>query len=169
HLTERARRVTDRLRVGSNRPAGLWIPPVPAATMGAVPAPPADPTDKVVDADGHVYEPEDLWTARMDHARWGDWIPRRVVEDGCYDVVYTGGVVRGGGRELQDRLAAAVGMTPGEFHDLTISLRRDGGHDPKARLADMDADGIDVSVLYPSQAMFFGPCDPIEALHDVEF
>src|SRR2546421_11177603 len=88
--------------------------------------------DVVVDADGHVYEPEDLWTARMDHARWGDWIPRRVVEDGCYDVVYTGGVVRGGGRELQDRMAAAVGVTPGEVHDLTISLGRDGGHDPKA-------------------------------------
>jgi predicted TIM-barrel fold metal-dependent hydrolase len=123
----------------------------------------------VVDADGHVYEPEDLWTARMDATRWGDWIPRRVVEDEYYDVVYTGGVVRGGGRELQDQMAAAVGMTAREFHDLTQSLHREGGHDPKARLADMDAEGIDVSVLYPSQGMFFGPADPIPALHDVEF
>jgi predicted TIM-barrel fold metal-dependent hydrolase len=123
----------------------------------------------VVDADGHVYEPDDLWTVRMDAARWGDWIPRRVVEDGCYDIVYCGGAVRGGGRELQDQMAAAVGMTAQEFHDLTESLYRDGGHDPKARLADMDADGIDISVLYPSQAMFFGPCDPIDALHDIEF
>ncbi len=123
----------------------------------------------VVDADGHVYEPDDLWTARMDAKRWGDWIPRRVVEDECYDVVYVGGAVRGGGRELQDQMSAAVGLTPQQFHDLTQSLYRDGGHDPKARLADMDADGIDVSVLYPSQAMFFGPSDPIPALHDVEF
>ena len=123
----------------------------------------------VVDADGHVYEPEDLWTARMDAQRWGDWIPRRIVEDGCYDLVYTGGVLRGGGRELQDQMAAAVGMTAQQFHDLTQSLHRDGGHLPKARLADMDAEGIDVSVLYPSQAMFFGPSDPIPALHDVEF
>jgi uncharacterized protein len=123
----------------------------------------------VVDADGHIYEPEDLWTARMDASRWGDWIPVRVVEDECYDIVYCGGVVRGGGRELQDQMAAAVGMTAQQFHDLTISLKREGGHDPKARLADMDAEGIDVSVLYPSQAMFFGPCDPIEALHDIEF
>src|SRR5262245_49211922 len=38
----------------------------------------------VVDADGHIYEPEDLWTARMDASRWGDWIPVRVVEDECY-------------------------------------------------------------------------------------
>jgi predicted TIM-barrel fold metal-dependent hydrolase len=123
----------------------------------------------VVDADGHVYEPEDVWTARMDAARWGDWIPRRVVEDGCYDVVYAGGRVRGGGRELQDQMAAAVGLTAQEFHDLTQSLKREGGYDPKARLADMDADGIDISVLYPSQGMFFGPVDPIPAFQDVEF
>src|SRR5256885_16965682 len=86
----------------------------------------------VVDADGHVYEPEDLWAARMDAARWGDWIPRRVVEDECYDVVYVGGIVRGGGRDLQDAMAAAVGMTAQQFHDLTISLKRDGGNEPKA-------------------------------------
>ncbi len=123
----------------------------------------------MVDADGHVYEPEDLWTERMDRDRWGEWIPRRVIEDGCYDLVYTGGVLRGGGRELQDRMAAAVGLTPQQFYDLTVSLRREGGYEPDARLRDMDADGIDVSVLFPSQAMFFGPCDPIPALHDVEF
>jgi predicted TIM-barrel fold metal-dependent hydrolase len=124
---------------------------------------------RVVDADGHVFEPDDLWTARMDAKRWGDWIPRRVTEDDCYDIVYVGGVVRGGGRELQDAMAAAVGMTAQQFHDLTISLYRDGGKEPKARLADMDADGIDISVLYPSQGMFFGPCDPIEALHNIDF
>jgi predicted TIM-barrel fold metal-dependent hydrolase len=124
---------------------------------------------RVVDADGHVFEPDDLWTARMDAKRWGDWIPRRVTEDDCYDIVYVGGVVRGGGHELQDAMAAAVGMTAQEFHDLTISLYRDGGKEPKARLADMDGDGIDISVLYPSQGMFFGPCDPIDALHNVDF
>ena len=77
----------------------------------------------VVDADGHIYEPEDLWTARMDHARWGDWIPRRVVEDGCYDVVYTGGVVRGGGRELQDRMAAAIKITIVEIRQILTMYR----------------------------------------------
>ena len=49
---------------------------------------------RVVDTDGHVWAPENLWTARMDAARWGDWIPRRVVEEDC-DVVSTGGEVRG--------------------------------------------------------------------------
>jgi len=65
----------------------------------------------VVDADGHTMEPPDLWTERMDAKRWGDWIPRKVVEDEVYETVYTGGVVRGGGRELQDQMAAAVGRS----------------------------------------------------------
>src|SRR5439155_5387522 len=44
-----------------------------------------------------------------------------------------------------------------------------GGHEPKARLDDMGADGIDAVVLYPSLAMFFGPCDEIPALRDTAF
>src|SRR6266508_3053772 len=123
----------------------------------------------VVDADGHTMEPDDLWSARMDRKRWGDWIPRKVVEDEVYETYYAGGVVRGGGRELQDAMAAAVGMTPKQFHDMLQSLRVPGGHDPDARVADMDRDGIDVAVLYPSTALFFGPDDPIDAFHDVEF
>jgi predicted TIM-barrel fold metal-dependent hydrolase len=77
--------------------------------------------------------------------------------------------VRGGGRELHDQMAAAVGMTPREFYDLLDGLRRPGGHEPKARLDDMDADGIDAVMLYPSLSMFFGPSDEIPALHDTAF
>lgn len=29
----------------------------------------------VIDADGHTFEPPDLWVDRMDADRWGDWIP----------------------------------------------------------------------------------------------
>src|SRR5712691_9011977 len=123
----------------------------------------------VVDGDGHTMEPDDLWVERMDRDRWGDWIPRKIVEDDCYEILYMGGVVRGGGRELQDAMAAAVGMSPREFHDLTQQLRTPGGHDPDARIADMDRDGIDAAVVYPSTGMFFGPLDPIDALRDVEF
>ena len=118
----------------------------------------------VVDGDGHVMEPEDLWTARMDASRWGDWIPHKESDHETYETIYTGGAIRGGGRELQYQMAEAVGMTPKEFYDLLASLRRPGGYDPDARVVDMDADGIDAAVLYPSQAMFFGPNDPIPAL-----
>src|SRR5438309_928091 len=88
----------------------------------------------VVDGDGHVMEPEDLWTERMDAKRWGNWIPHKIVEEEIYEIIYTGGEVRGGGRELQDQMAAAVGITPKEFFDLLESLRTPGGNDPHARI-----------------------------------
>src|SRR5436190_22711978 len=127
------------------------------------PASSAESTALVVDGDGHVMEPENLWTDRMDAARWGDWIPRKDTEDEIYETVWTGGVVRSGGRDLHDAMANAVGMTPRELHDLMASLRMPGGNEPTARLADLDRDGIDAVVLYPSPAMFFGPSDPIQA------
>ena len=123
----------------------------------------------LVDADGHTMEPDDLWWDRMDHSRWGDWIPRKVTEDEVYETTYLGGVIRSGGRELRDAVAQATGKTPKELYDMLESIRIPGGNDPHARLADMDRDGIDAAVLYPSLAMFFGPLDEVEALHDVEF
>lgn len=126
---------------------------------------------KVVDGDGHIMEePNDIWTAeRIDTERWGDWVPRKETIDEIYEIHHVGGVVRGGGKKLHDRMAAAVGMSPRAFHDLLSSLRRPGGHDPAARVADLDADGIDAAVLYPSLAMFFGPVDEIPALRDEQF
>jgi predicted TIM-barrel fold metal-dependent hydrolase len=125
----------------------------------------------IVDGDGHIMEePNDIWTPeRIDYDRWGDWVPRKEVVEEIYDTVHVGGAVRGGGRELHDQMAAAVGMTPREFYDLLEGLRRPGGHEPQARLDDMDSEGIDAVVLYPSLAMFFGPCDEIPALHDAAF
>jgi predicted TIM-barrel fold metal-dependent hydrolase len=123
----------------------------------------------VIDGDGHVMEPEDLWLRRMDHARWGDWIPREEVVDDCYQISWAGGEVRSGGKELQDRMAAAVGMTAREFHEMTEIMRVPGGFDPDLRVKDMDRDGIDAAVLFPSKALFFGPVDPIPAFRDVEF
>jgi predicted TIM-barrel fold metal-dependent hydrolase len=123
----------------------------------------------VVDADGHTVEPDDLWIERMDHTRWGDWIPRKVTEDEVYETIYAGGTIRSGGRKVRDAVAREVGKTPRELYDLLQSIRRPGAHDPHARLADMDRDGIDAAVLYPSLAMFFGPVDEIQAFHDVAF
>ena len=126
-------------------------------------------TALVVDADGHTIEPDDLWVDRMDHERWGDWIPRKVTEDEIYETIYAGGTIRSGGRAIRDALARDVGKTPRELYDLMVSIRVKGGKDPHARLADMDDVGIDAAVLYPTLAMFFGPVDPIPAFHNVEF
>ncbi len=123
----------------------------------------------VFDADGHVYEPFDaVWTDRMDRKKWGDWIPHKTTEE-PYEFIWLGGELRGGGREVTDAIAEKAGLTPQGVRGLMAQLRTPGGEDPVARLADMDRDGIDRVVLYPSFALFFGPIDPIKALRNTEF
>jgi predicted TIM-barrel fold metal-dependent hydrolase len=123
----------------------------------------------VVDADGHINEPADLWVSRMDHDRWGSLIPHRDNVGDTYETAYVGGEVAVGGREAIDDVCARIGITPQHRAELLQQLRLKGAFEPGPRLADMDRDGIDAAVLYPSQAMFFGPQSPIKALGDVEF
>ncbi|HTZ08760.1 MAG TPA: amidohydrolase family protein [Acidimicrobiales bacterium] len=124
---------------------------------------------RVIDGDGHVVEPPDLWSRRMDRSRWGDWIPR----SGPGGKRYVGGQVRNGGTDALARASELSGIPTARIADnvrrVGASLGRAGGADPRARLEDMDRAGIDGAVLYPSGAMFFGPADPIEALHDPAF
>jgi predicted TIM-barrel fold metal-dependent hydrolase len=123
----------------------------------------------VIDGDGHIVEPDDLWTERMDRRKWGDWVPRAEESDEYYLSAWWGGELRAGGREVIDRICAQAGITPRELKEQGERMRIPGSRDPDARVADMDRDGIDAAVLYPSQALFFGPCDPIAALRNVEF
>jgi predicted TIM-barrel fold metal-dependent hydrolase len=124
----------------------------------------------VIDGDGHVMEPPDVWSARMDHRKWGDWIPHTDAERG---IVYIGGEVRSGGMDSVERASKLTGIPVDAILTAQArgqeSLGKPGGYDPHARLEDMDRVGIDVAVLYPSSALFFGPNDPIAALHNAEF
>ncbi len=125
---------------------------------------------EVIDGDGHVMEPPDLWSSRMDAGKWGDWIPRVDPTDGKR---YVGGEVRNGGVDALHRASELSGIPVARIAEnvntVGASLMRKGGWDPATRLEDMDRAGIDASVLYPSGAMFFGPVDPIKALHNNEF
>ncbi len=123
----------------------------------------------VVDADGHITEPPDLWTARMDARKWGDWIPRKVDVNTPYETTYFGGEVAVGGRGAIDEICARLGISPAARYELLIQLRLPGATDPLVRLVDMDRAGIDVAVLYPSIGLMFGPQSPIHALRNVEF
>jgi uncharacterized protein len=125
---------------------------------------------KVIDGDGHVMEPLDLWSTRMDEVKWGDWVPHF---DPASGKSYIGGEVRNGGHDALRRASELSGVAiekiAANCTQVNTRLRRKGSSDPRARLVDMDAAGIDASVLYPGGAMFFGPADPIEALHNAEF
>lgn len=102
-------------------------------------------TLRVVDADGHVNEPEDLWAQYLP-ARFHERAPRRVRDD------------EGRSRNVIDgEMLPPIPMAP----EWSRPGRPTGGWDPHARLADLDAEGIDQAVLFPTTGLFFaGVADP---------
>jgi predicted TIM-barrel fold metal-dependent hydrolase len=110
----------------------------------------------VVDADGHVVEPRSAWAGLGDEHR-----PRIDRDAGGYEHVVVGDA---------EILAVPLGTlaTPGSrFSDpgafTSLEDARAGGSDPVARLADMDAEGIDQAVLYPSIGLYFWALDDAAA------
>jgi predicted TIM-barrel fold metal-dependent hydrolase len=104
--------------------------------------------DLVVDADGHVVEPRTAWTTVPEPYR-----PSVTRDRNGYEHVVVDGV---------EILAVPLGTlaTPGSrFSDaqsfLPIEHAHPGGSDPSARLADMDIEGIDQAVLFPSIGLYF--------------
>jgi uncharacterized protein len=108
---------------------------------------------RLISADSHVNEPGDLWTARIPK-QYADRAPRiesfeqgdAWVLDGVADPINFG-------------MNACAGLPPEQMTGWKRfdEIRR-GGYDPAARLDEMDQDGVDAEVLYPtprlSQAVF---------------
>ena len=115
---------------------------------------------RLISADSHVNEPPDLWTARVPSAL-RDRAPRMERFDEG-----DGWVIEGVKDPINFGMNACAGLPPEEqrgwarFEDL-----RRGGHDPKARLEEMDADGVDAEVLYPTPRL----SQAIIANRDVEY
>ena len=114
----------------------------------------------VVDADGHILEPLDLWDRYMDRA-FRDRAPRivkdnetgkerLVIEEHTSDARINIGRI------------GAVGARQGIVEPDAVAYKdgKPGGFDPHKRIPDMDADGIDAAFLYPSLGLFSG------AIHD---
>jgi predicted TIM-barrel fold metal-dependent hydrolase len=100
----------------------------------------------ILDADAHVNEPPDTWQARVP-ARLRARAPKIVhADDGDYWSFDDGASLRPVG------LTATAGLSYLQFRPagLRYDSMRAGSFDTKARLADMDADGIWLQVLYPS-------------------
>jgi predicted TIM-barrel fold metal-dependent hydrolase len=123
----------------------------------------------LIDADGHVMEPADVWVDRMDAKRWGDLIPHYVAEDhDGKDSWYVGGVRRAAGSAI---FGCSAGFDAEEL--LARNWKYTEGHagawDAAARVRTLDEEGIDATVLYPSITLTLGPLDPIEAVRDPAF
>ncbi len=116
------------------------------------------PGGAVVDADGHVVEPRAAWDAVPEAYR-----PRIDADAHGFEHVVVGDT---------EILAVALGTlaTPGARFSQPRDIRPledawPGGSDPRARLADMDSEGIDRAVLYPSVGLYFWALDdPVAAL-----
>jgi predicted TIM-barrel fold metal-dependent hydrolase len=105
-----------------------------------------------VSADGHVVEPADLWTTRIDK-QFRDKAPR--VEsraNGDYYLIDGFEPIPVGleGVAIDDKIAGKIKSAQGYRHAAT----RPGAWDPQARLADQDLDHVRAEVLYPGLGLF---------------
>jgi predicted TIM-barrel fold metal-dependent hydrolase len=120
----------------------------------------SDRTYDLISADGHFNEPGDLWTSRVE-AKFVDAAPRiESLELGDAWVMEAAPAPRPFG------WGSCAGRPPeqhGEwcrFEDITP-----GSYEPKARVDEMEADGIDAEVLFPSGIHQWVTAAPDDDLH----
>jgi uncharacterized protein len=120
----------------------------------SLPLPPG--AGPVVDADGHVVEPLRAWAGLPEAHR-----PVITADTHGYEHVTIGGT---------EILAVPLGTLarpgstfddPSAFRPLADALP--GGSDPGARLVDMNAEGIDQAVLYPTIGLYFSVVEDRDA------
>jgi len=94
---------------------------------------------RVIDADGHFDEPSEIWPQYLEK-KFHPLAPRFVTDSQGRPRIYLGG-------EMKGYIPMPPGHTPGD----TMA----GGRDPHARLADMNKEGIEVMVMFPTTGLFF--------------
>jgi predicted TIM-barrel fold metal-dependent hydrolase len=103
-------------------------------------------TYPIVDCDAHVNEPPDLWLERLP-SKWKDRAPQ-VRHDDNGDLW----IFDGGREKWPVGLTAVAGLSYFDYKPMgiTYASMRPGSFETRARLDDMDADGIFAQILYPS-------------------
>ena len=113
-------------------------------------------TYNVIDADGHILEPLDLWDKYID-PEVRERAPRLVIDDRRQGAPAAS---RARCSAASRASAASAPSAPGRASSPADTMKyeegRQGGFDPHARIPDMDLDGIDAAFLYPSLGLFAG-------------
>jgi predicted TIM-barrel fold metal-dependent hydrolase len=113
---------------------------------------------KIISSDNHIYEPPDLWTSRVD-ARFRDRAPRVVrLEDEGDWWFCNGHKIMGAfaGAQAGRRFEAPENLSRKDLFENV----RPGGYLPEAHVNDMQADGVDAAVIYPTAGLLmFGVPD----------
>ena len=102
---------------------------------------------RVISSDNHVMEPVDLWTSRAE-SKFKDRVPHvERIENA--DWWFCDGL-----KILSVSPGTQAGVRFEEPEKLTLQARieeaRPGGYIPEEHIKDMDIDGIDVSIVYPT-------------------
>ena len=110
---------------------------------------------EVIDSDGHVVEPDVVWKEYAEPAyreqldRPGGGVQLLGMKQAYPDADRGRSLDRHADRDERgwtERLETAESWD----EESRTKMARPGGYDPDARLLDMDADGIDIAVLYPT-------------------
>ncbi|MEZ4333125.1 MAG: amidohydrolase family protein [Myxococcota bacterium] len=100
---------------------------------------------RLISADSHVNEPPDLWQSRVAE-RFRPRAPRveRFAEGDAW-------ILEGVSDPVNFGWNACAGLDPAQMTGWArFDAIRAGGHDPAARLLEMDRDRVDAEVLYPT-------------------
>ena len=109
---------------------------------------------RVIDADGHILEPADMWQRYME-PKFRDRAPTVKTDPDGKDRFYIEDMVLGGRTGIAS--LGGLGYTGDVMqYPLRYTEGKPGGFDPKIRLKDMDAEGVDAAFLYPSLGLFVG-------------
>ena len=112
------------------------------------------PGYRVISSDNHIFEPADLWTGRVE-PKFRDRAPHVVrLEDGS-DWFFCDGLMMASGASV----GAQSGRRFEEPENLNLKSTFEeilpGGYIPEEHVKDMDEDGIDVSIVYPTVSLGF--------------
>src|SRR5437660_7865007 len=118
-------------------------------------------TYDVVDADGHILEPLDLWDHYIDPA-FRERRPRFLIDENGKERLGVEGKLLGNPRGIGSLGSVGVRQGAVQLDSLKYAEGKKGGFDPHARMIDMDADGIDAAFLYASLGLFAGAVEEPE-------
>ena len=103
---------------------------------------------RIISADNHITEPPELWVSRAE-PKFKDRVPQVHNVDGSDAWICEGksiGGVGGGSGDIGRRFE-----DPGSM-GLKLGEHRKGGWIPEEHVKDLDIDGVDVSIIYPTVA-----------------
>jgi predicted TIM-barrel fold metal-dependent hydrolase len=113
---------------------------------------------KVIDGDGHVVEPRNTFVEYID-PEFRERAPQVVTDESGLDRVRIDGRTfygRGAATTLGASFVIGGYADPEKRKNHPYDQAQPGGGDPHARIKDLDIEGIDMAVLYPSIGLFLG-------------